>query len=114
MVGIRWLSKVLRGAEDVRPTDVVLVEQLGAPPCVCRIDQMVEAVCADAAHTQVCRYTSVIRMWCSQVHEVSFVDGVARRCAHESGGISLVRLEHAQITVVKPCTTSDGVYITYQ
>ena len=114
VVGARWLSKVMRGAEDVRVMDVVLVEQLGEPPRVCRVDQLVEVVCSDPAHKEACRYSSRIRIWCSEVHEVAFVDGVARRRAHEHGGVSLLRLEHAQITVVKPCTECDGSYITYQ
>ena len=112
---MRWLTSVMRGADDFHVGDLVLVEQIDETPRVGRIDQLLQVVCADAVYTDVSQYTSFIRMSCSDATPVQLHDdGVISHAATAKSSSMLVRFELAQLTLVTCKGTSDAQIVMYQ
>ena len=111
---IRWLTGVVRGADDVRVGDIILVETLSDTPVVACVTEMLEVV-SSTMLGGVRTYASHIRLWCSDAHAIERdAEHMLRRGACVKGGSMLVRFELAQVTVVTVHTSSDGLVITYQ
>ena len=111
---VRTLSKLSRGADEIRVGDCALVEQMGKPAYLANIVEMMQVIYESKAsdHTDVQSY---VRLWCSGGKRASIrTDGVVQAKPWDDGARMLVRLEQVQVSVVLFSHTDEAGYAIYQ